>query len=137
MSLIYFEPYLSLFFLSLPPSLPLSLSLSLSLPLPLSPSPCLSPSRVRARSLHQVSQSVEQVKAVLKQILDEGFTEEEFQGAKGPLVTKVRETEKQNVFWVQLMEDLGNDVSPKSLDCIRQVADHYDSLTKEQVCLYV
>jgi len=81
----------------------------------------------------QVSQSVEQVKAVLKQILDEGFTEEEFQGAKGPLVTKVRETEKQNVFWVQLMEDLGNDVSPKSLDCIRQVADHYDSLTKEQV----
>jgi len=83
--------------------------------------------------LEQVASSVEQVKLVLRQILDEGFTEEEFQGAKGPLVTKVRETERQNVFWVQLMEDLGNDVSPKSLDCIRQVADHYDSLTKEQV----
>ena len=31
------------------------------------------------------------------------------------------------------MEDLGNDVSPKNIDCIRQVADHYDTLTKEQV----
>jgi len=81
----------------------------------------------------QVSQSVEQVKEVLKSIIDDGFTDEEFQGSKGPLVTKVRETEKQNVFWVQLMEDLGNDVSPKNTDCIRQVADHYDSLTKEQV----
>jgi len=41
---------------------------------------------------------------VLKSILDDGFTDEEFEGSKGPLVTKVRETEKQNVFWVQLME---------------------------------
>jgi len=81
----------------------------------------------------QVEQSVDEVKKVLQSILDDGFTEEEFQGSKGPLVTKVRETEKQNVFWVQLMEDLGNGASRKSLDCIRQVADHYDALTKEQV----
>ena len=69
----------------------------------------------------------------MQSILTDGFTDEEFQGSKGPLVTKVRETEKQNVFWVQLMEDLGNDVSPKSVDCIRQVADHYETLTKEMV----
>jgi len=81
----------------------------------------------------QVSEGVEEVKKVLQTILDEGFTDEEFVGAKDPLVTKVRETERQNVFWVQLMEDLGNDISPKSVDCIRQVADHYETLTKEQV----
>ena len=83
--------------------------------------------------MDQVAQSVAQVKAVLRDLLDNGFSEDEFQGSKGPLVTKVRETEKQNVFWVQLMEDLGNDASPKSVDCIRQVADHYDTLTKEMV----
>ena len=69
----------------------------------------------------QIAESVHEVKQVLKTLLQEGITDEEFAGAKGPLVTKVRETERQNVFWVQLMEDLGNDVSPKSVDCIRQV----------------
>ena len=45
----------------------------------------------------------------------------------------MKETEKQNVFWVQLMEDLGNPLSPKSIGCIQDVSDHYDALTKEQV----
>jgi len=34
---------------------------------------------------------------------------------------------------IHTQKDLGNEVSPKNIDCIRQVADHYDSLTKEQV----
>jgi len=82
---------------------------------------------------HMIEESIAAVKECFHRLVSEGFSLDEFEAAKSPLVTKVKETEKQNVFWVQLMEDLGNPFSPKSLHCIQDVSAHYDALTKEQV----
>jgi len=81
----------------------------------------------------QVERSIAEVKEVLCDLFQNGVTDEEFEGAKQPLVTKVREADKTNGFWIHLMEDVTGRATPKDLSCIQKVDEHYDAVTKEEV----
>jgi len=81
----------------------------------------------------QVERSIAEVKEVLADLFQNGFTDEEFDGAKGPMVTKVREADKTNGFWIHLMEDVTGRATPKDLACIQKVDEHYDAVTKQEV----
>jgi predicted Zn-dependent peptidase len=77
--------------------------------------------------------ALEEVQKALRAVLAEGITDEEFDAAKTPLVTKVEEKLVSNGFMLQLLEDLGYPESRKDLSCVRDVPEHYAALTKPQV----
>eukprot|EP00282_Hemiselmis_andersenii_P015914 CAMPEP_0114139196 /NCGR_PEP_ID=MMETSP0043_2-20121206/16727_1 /TAXON_ID=464988 /ORGANISM="Hemiselmis andersenii, Strain CCMP644" /LENGTH=1189 /DNA_ID=CAMNT_0001233217 /DNA_START=68 /DNA_END=3637 /DNA_ORIENTATION=- len=80
-----------------------------------------------------LDESVEAVKAVLKRITTEGFVESDFEGVKGPLVTKARESALTNGLWIVLMEDLQSPYNPKDLHSITNVPEHYEAIQLHHV----
>eukprot|EP00283_Hemiselmis_rufescens_P011147 CAMPEP_0173426994 /NCGR_PEP_ID=MMETSP1357-20121228/6294_1 /TAXON_ID=77926 /ORGANISM="Hemiselmis rufescens, Strain PCC563" /LENGTH=1199 /DNA_ID=CAMNT_0014390737 /DNA_START=105 /DNA_END=3704 /DNA_ORIENTATION=- len=80
-----------------------------------------------------LDESVDAVKAVLKRIATEGFVESDFEGVKGPLITKARESALTNGLWIVLMEDLQSPHNPKDLHSITKVPEHYESIQLEHV----
>jgi len=80
-----------------------------------------------------LDESVDAVKAVLKRIATEGFVESDFEGVKGPLVTKARESALTNGLWIVLMEDLQSPHNPKDLQSITKVPEHYEAIELHHV----
>jgi len=74
-----------------------------------------------------------EVKKALRDVITDGVTDEEFDAAKTPLVTKVEEMLISNSFMLQLLEDLGYPDGRKDLACARDVPQHYGALDKAQV----
>jgi len=80
-----------------------------------------------------LDESVDAVKAVLKRVIEEGFTAADFEGVKGPLVTKSREAAVTNSLWIILMEDLQSTTNPKDLHSITKVPEHYEAIQLEHI----
>ena len=82
----------------------------------------------------KIQESSDAVMAVLRELMDEGFTQDEFDAVKKPVVKDIRESLESNSYWTSLIEGLqSGGLQPKTLDSIQNIPEMYDSISMEQV----
>ena len=66
-----------------------------------------------------------------RDLAEGGVTEEELNRLREPQLKAVRDQQRQNGFWVNVLNESQSD--PSSLDAVRQLEAHYLSITTEDL----
>lgn len=82
----------------------------------------------------KIQESSDAVMAVLRELMEEGFTQDEFDAVKTPLIKEIRESLESNSYWTSLIEGLQNGgLQPKTIDSFQKIPEMYSSISKDQV----
>jgi zinc protease len=68
---------------------------------------------------------------VAQKLADEGVTEEEVDRLREPILTQIRQSQRQNEFWMSAFGQVHS--RPSDLDDIRALMEHYESITAKEL----